>query len=204
MRQRGSLELFQQFDSDGDGFISPEEFQEAMLRLGGYDGAAHTDEQRGRVKEMLLDLAKWVDRDDSGEINYMEFMAAFQLVDKRADQPHEPPPGSRPPATAAESPVALLDQLVERLCSFFYRHRWTLQHAFEFFDTNGDGVVSPDEFSTALNALSSMAREDGHALGEFSHAAVERLVASIDSDGDGYIDYDEFLHALQARDTTEM
>ena len=212
MRQRGSLELFQTFDSDGDGFISPDEFQEAMLRLGGYDTAGHTAEQLGRVKEMLRDLAEWVDRDGNGEINYMEFMAAFQLVDRGGQAAGaataEDAEGGMQQGGArtepADSPVALIDQLVENLCTFFYRHRWTLKHAFEFFDTDGDGVVSPDEFSTALQALSRMALEDGSQGLQFSTAAVEHLVSSIDTDGDGFIDYDEFLHALQTRDAMEM
>ena len=56
-----------------------------------------------------------------------------------------------------------------------------------------------------MQALSRMALEDGSELGlQFSNAAVDRLVSSIDTDGDGFIDYYEFLHALQTRDAMEM
>ncbi|KAL1527253.1 hypothetical protein AB1Y20_015929 [Prymnesium parvum] len=190
MRQRGSLELFQSFDTDGDGFISAAEFQEAMLQLGGYDSPSTSPEQRARVKEMLRDLADWVDRDGNGTINYLEFMSAFQLVGKQASSDD----------SASQAAITALNQIVESLCTFFYRHRWTLKHAFEYFDADGDGVVSPDEFSTAVKALAQMATEDGSVTLEVSDEAVDRLVASIDMDGDGFIDYDEFLHALQARD----
>ena len=46
------------------------------------DQGGRSEEERSRVNEMLRDLAVWVDRDGNGEINYMEFMAAFQLVDR--------------------------------------------------------------------------------------------------------------------------
>ena len=144
---------------------------------------------------MLSDLAAWVDRDGNGEINYMEFISAFQLVGRSVEGDF---------SSAETAPVNVLDELVGNLCSFFYRHRWTLKSAFEYFDANGDGAVSPEEFSTALTALSSMAAEDGSVDFQFSPAAVERLVASFDTDGDGFIDYDEFLAALQPRDAMEM
>lgn len=151
----------------------------------------------------------------------------------------EPPP---PPLVEDDgedrSAKEALDTVVENLCSFFYRNRWTLKHAFEcvlsparttryprhtirallytqfiphltmapyrihtslppkaphhrrstqdphhrritprpikdeklcyvavsrvlrYFDADGDGVVSPEEFSTAVKALSLMANED--------------------------------------------
>lgn len=49
-----------------------------MLQLGGHAATA-TPEQSERVSQMLLDLAAWVDRNDSGTINYMEFMSAFRM-----------------------------------------------------------------------------------------------------------------------------
>ena len=58
VRQADSIELFQQFDGDGDGYISAAEFQQAMLKLGAHDGAPGTPEQHDRVSSMLLDLAR--------------------------------------------------------------------------------------------------------------------------------------------------
>ena len=49
-----------------------------MLQLGGHAATA-TPEQSERVSQMLLDLAAWVDRNDSGTINYMEFLSAFRM-----------------------------------------------------------------------------------------------------------------------------
>lgn len=95
-----------------------------MLQLGGYDSATTSDDQRLRVKDMLYDLAQWVDRDGNGEINYLEFMSAFQLVGKKNSLDSDDD-------SMAETAVKVLDQIVEGLCTFFYRNRWTLKHAFE-------------------------------------------------------------------------
>jgi Ca2+-binding EF-hand superfamily protein len=97
-----------------------------------------------------------------------------------------------------------------------HSHRWSLKHAFEYFDANGDGVLSPEEFATALRALSNMASDEleesaaedgasshGHVL-RLTPEQTDMLVASLDRNADGVIDYEEFLHALQAQDSMQM
>ena len=223
MRQADSIDSFKAFDSDGDGFISAAEFQRAMLSLSGHDEASTTPEQQERVTSMLQDLASWVDRDGDGKINYLEFISAFRIGSKggitagveamdMADAPELEP---SPPSGAATDAI---EMLLEHLCSLFYRHRWSLKHAFEYFDANGDGVLTPEEFSTALTALSSLKIDDpdmdggDSSSGEASRLEslrltpeqTETLVASLDRNADGVIDYEEFLLALQARDTMQM
>ena len=128
MRQADSIDSFKAFDTDGDGYISVPEFQTAMLALSGHDDANATQEQRERVTSMLRDLAAWVDRDGDGKINYLEFISAFRIGSRggTADAP-----SAAPAATPEPDATEAIDMLLEHLCSLFYRHRWSLKHAFE-------------------------------------------------------------------------
>jgi len=247
VRQADSIELFQQFDGDGDGYISAAEFQQAMLKLGAHDGAPGTPDQHDRVSSMLLDLARagpalhasahhsavrvpqvssmlldlasWLDKDGDGKIAYLEFINAFKVGAKSTgtgDAAEPASEASRERTSAISSAIVhaaggAIEELLEHLCALFYRHRWSLKHAFEYFDANGDGVLSPEEFATALKALSTMSLDDEEGIGRSAKAGedhkealrltddqADRLVASLDRNSDGVIDYDEFLSALQA------
>lgn len=112
----------------GDGFISVAEFQRAMLSLSGHDEASTKREHQERVTTMLHDLAAWVDRDGDGKIDYLEFISAFRIGAKATEDGASR--SSAPTAVATEATEAI-DMLLEHLCSFFYRHRWSLKHAFE-------------------------------------------------------------------------
>ncbi len=189
-RRSSSLELFRSFDKDGDGFVSFSEFQQAMLQLGGH--ATSAPDQAERVSQMLLDLAAWVDRNDSGTINYMEFCSAFRIGVHESQ------------SKAASHGTNLIDQIVEQLCSLLHAHHWSLKRAFDYFDANGDGVLSPEEFRTAVQSLSSMEAAPGEESPlRLSPEQTDRLIASLDRDGDGVIDYEEFLEAIGPRDALE-
>jgi len=203
MRKRDSLQLFKSFDSNGDGFISYDEFQKAMMRLGGYLGSDIGSSQKARIEQMLLDLAQWIDNGNTGKIPYIEFIEAFRLQDSPAAD------DGRSVKTEQSSPRSFISELMEHLCLVFFQNRWSLQYAFEYFDANGDGVLSLQEFKTALEALRSLPAPEGAkaqektTLMELTHEQVLRLVKALDRDGDGFIDYSEFLKALETRDILE-
>jgi len=95
--------------------------------------------------------------------------------------------------------------MMEQLCSLFYQHRWSLQRAFEYFDANGDGVLTPEEFGTALRALSELSKASDVSFSlDLDERQLGRLVQALDRDGDGLINYDEFLTALEMRDVMEL
>jgi len=103
MRKRDALQLFRSFDVNGDGFISFDEFQKAMLKLGGYDSAALDAEQRKSIEQMLVDLGRWVDHTGAGVIPYIDFINAFRLSTTVDDAAPPPPP---PPLRAGSAAAA--------------------------------------------------------------------------------------------------
>ena len=94
-------------------------------------------------------------------------------------------------------------EIVDSLLHLFFQHRFSLKRAFEFFDVNGDGVLSPDEFRAAVRDLSTLETDDGALPLGLTAEQTDNLVASLDTDGDGFIDYEEFLQSLSPSDAME-
>mmetsp|Transcript_12090 Transcript_12090/g.38810 ORF Transcript_12090/g.38810 Transcript_12090/m.38810 type:complete len:952 (+) Transcript_12090:92-2947(+) len=205
LRKRDSEQLFRSFDSNADGVVSYGEFQAAMLRLGGYEVDTLTDEQRASIEQMLLDLAAWVDQRKTGAIKYIDFIDAFRILEEPQDASTEAVPGAIRRRDSESLGLSLISQMMEQLCSLFYQHRWSLQRAFEYFDANGDGVLTPEEFGTALRALSELSKASDVSFSlDLDERQLGRLVQALDRDGDGLINYDEFLTALEMRDVMEL
>eukprot|EP00967_Tisochrysis_lutea_P029338 scaffold34310_cov31-Tisochrysis_lutea.AAC.5 len=97
---------------------------------------------------MLLDLAAWVDQKGSGTIKYMDFIDAFQILDDVEHSVRGGPEAGDEVSSAQEAlGLGAVSQLMEQLCSLFFQHRWSMQRAFEYFDANGDGSLTPEEYA---------------------------------------------------------
>jgi len=61
-----------------------------------------------------------------------------------------------------------------------------LKEAFKVFDTNGDGLISPQEL-----------REVMLGLGEnLSNEELDAMIKEADTNGDGQVDYNEFVRMM--------
>lgn len=87
------------------------------------------------------------------------------------------------------------DEILQKAACAIYRARVQLRRAFRFFDINGDGVVTADEFQQALNTLNAL---QGMPI---DRAQLDELYSSIDTNRDGFIQFDEFIESFRVMDT---
>jgi calmodulin len=163
---------FRAFDTNGDGFVSPQEFKNAVAQLGlGLSG----DEADA--------LLAHLDTDNDGMVSYEEFLT--QLF--RA---------ARDPSLARLGPAfvehfAAYDEgacaLWQRIARAFRDRGVPLRQVFELFDADRDGVISRQELSEAFQLM---------RLG-LSGSDVDRLLRDIDVNQDGRVNIHEFINRLQ-------
>ncbi len=79
-------------------------------------------------------------------------------------------------------------ELINQLRALLYGHASSIRSAFQSFDTNLDGILSKDEFTTGLVSLSS----------GISRSLAREVANSMDHDGSGFIDYEEFIGVFNA------
>jgi calcium-dependent protein kinase len=65
-----------------------------------------------------------------------------------------------------------------------------VRRAFDYFDVDGDGSITVQEFEDAFKKMSDVERANLGDIGE--------LIASADTDGDGCIDFNEFMAMMKA------
>jgi calmodulin len=158
---RNADTVFQRMDYNRDSHISKNEFRSAMSELGLKIDGRELDE-----------LMRIVDSDSRGSINYRDFMQMF---------------GPKAAVVRAQGSVThqsqrLLADVKAELTATFRRHNVNVETAFEAFDRDRDGTISPLEFRDGLNQLNI----------NLSAQMIQDVLAVIDKDRSGNIDYREF------------
>lgn len=170
-------ELFTSFDANRDGFVSYDEFVKGMTKF----------QERKKLptplsKDQWKKIAKYVDVNKDGKMNYLEFMDAFQAVDPRQLGP------------------CSLNSVVQHICNCLYENRAALHKSFVFFDPDGDGWIKEKDFMSALQAVNAIA---GNPARPLSDTQVEELVKFLPKEK-GEVSYNEFLAAFHVVDGEEL
>merc|ERR1711959_776228 len=156
--------LFSIGDVNGDGVLSPTEFADLLSRSG-----------FNLPSNVILKLVKEADVNQDGVIEYEEFIPAMlRLVGAPAEYFDDTPQVAADMPAWDEVPEPMLEKYLEKL--------------FAIGDTNGDGVLQPQEFLELLTRCGL----------RFPSDIVLEIFLKADTNNDGVIEYDEFIPAMKA------
>jgi Ca2+-binding EF-hand superfamily protein len=193
------IDIFREWDDDGDGVISRAEFRKALPVLGVAVDRADCN--------ALFDL---LDDDSSGFIDYKELNAKLrsgatvQTNDEKSGKPRSRKKGGgfkiaserRPQREGGPGSVVKVlelrdsDNPVEALRKAMGKHMTRVIDVFRQWDEDGSGSISKKEFRRALPILGML---------DCPKAVSELLFDRLDEDKSGSIDYQELNHSLRQR-----
>jgi len=133
------------------------------------------------LQAMLGLPAKGVDGKSKGKIDYADWLSKFA------------PSHEKLSLSDAKAPKDVQESL-QKIISVLQKHRVAMKSMFRYFDTNNDGIISPEELTNGLKCL-------GAVYGAmFSQKEAETVVKFLDKDGSNGIDYKEFLECFSVKD----
>eukprot|EP00753_Platysulcus_tardus_P018617 PLAT6971.1.p1 GENE.PLAT6971.1~~PLAT6971.1.p1 ORF type:complete len:894 (+),score=532.56 PLAT6971.1:35-2716(+) len=180
-------EAFAKFDVNEDGLIEYEEFSLLLQKL-----------DLGLTPDQIFELMASVDSNSDSQVDLAEFRERFAVVFTRVTGEGSVTGGrtaseslsmdgssSRGEGGKAEE-LPEVDAWTMRnlndIGTALLTASKSVKEVFAAIDVSGDGLISIDEFSTALEGLGM----------SYTPEEVAKLASVIDTDGDGNIDLDEF------------
>lgn len=122
-----------------------------------------------------------VDGTPGGPVDFMSFLHRFKPTHTQLSND-----------TYAHN--ADVNQAFHDISQIIFSKRFALESVFRFFDVNGDGCITADEFAEGVRGLTAVFGRD------YSKDVLNEMVTRIDVNGDGKIEYDEFFQCFQTLD----
>jgi len=154
-------ELFHNHDIDDSGDISTSEFAAIVTEL----GYSLTPAEQRR-------LMAYVDQDNSGQIDYEEFMSAFAIVDTASDSAWQ--------ANVINQINAVLLASVDHI-----------QRMCVLFDVEDTGKLPPEDFRVGLATLNELLSSP------LTEMQIDVLIENLEKDESGDVLYQKFLDSLK-------
>jgi len=152
---------FKKFDTDKDHGLSFEEFFDMLKKLG-----------LNLSKDEATRIAKYVDSNGSGSINYHEFKEAFSSIEFYGDK-------------------SWMNKAIQQIAGIFSKHKDHLSVLFQEIDLDNSGTINFEEFKIGLKALQVLTEMP------LSEEQMLDIFNEVDGDGSGEIDYKEFLNKFE-------
>ena len=177
MNESAFLDLFRRWDKDGDGTISPDEFNAAIARLGFQFS-----------QKVCVELFDFFDKDHSGSITLDELEATLLWASERKRKLRPLLAGWR------QLSLDLLAQnggqtLIERLRELLHTNGLRPMDVFQNWDDDGGGWLGREELADLIFMLGGM---------PISTAECDALFASFNLDGSGRVTFAALNAALSS------
>ena len=170
-------EVFDRLDTNEDGKIDGPELQKGLSDILGEEF----------VPKDVIAILGIIDKDEDGNINSMEIIEALEELDLGIESDRVNPDAEKVAVQARLSILHLISDAMDETGD-------SPNKFFSALDKDGDGNVSAEEFTSAIEELieSEVTPED-----------IEAFLNTTDDDGDGTIDIIEFVNALESLDDAD-
>mmetsp|Transcript_54107 Transcript_54107/g.168016 ORF Transcript_54107/g.168016 Transcript_54107/m.168016 type:complete len:982 (-) Transcript_54107:109-3054(-) len=167
--------LFKALDVSNDGLLQIEEFVAGLEQIPGVTNIVVQGHELSH--ERLMTLVSAIDTSRNGNINYLEFLQAFQVSE--------------------EGGLDVEESLVEDITTVLFRHRLALRKGCLFFDEDGVGSIFAEDFRKVLQAVNNtLARPERTLTPSQINVLVEALASSEADEEDAIVDYEAFLRSF--------
>ena len=187
------IDLFREWDDDGNGAIDKKEMRQAIAALG-YQAP----------KKAIDEFFDSIDKDGSGFIEYDEVKKALsdkgiaeaqKKIEEQAKKEGRelkprPPKEAKPTGGRARGGQGSMHSgtSLQQLCAFLAMNNVKLFELFREWDSDGNGSLDKKELKKALSTLGYHASKED----------IDALFEMIDDSGDGQIDFSEWKRALNS------
>ncbi|MCO5589304.1 hypothetical protein L7F22_043270 [Adiantum nelumboides] len=162
----GLHKVFDMFDANHDGFLSLEELCAYMKKL-----------SRPMTKPGLLKIIKSCDWNNDGRLDFKEFVALTQILEH----------GDQSSASARGRGGGVVQGQGEQSDDSNSEDdpKADMKEAFNVFDKDGNGLISPTELRDTLCDLGLLSSPS-------CLSRIHSMIKRVDTDGDGHVSFSEF------------
>eukprot|EP01022_Parablepharisma_sp_SALTPOND_P033931 TRINITY_DN8_c0_g1_i1.p3 TRINITY_DN8_c0_g1~~TRINITY_DN8_c0_g1_i1.p3 ORF type:complete len:989 (-),score=126.44 TRINITY_DN8_c0_g1_i1:6417-9383(-) len=181
-KRMSEVAVFRVFDTDANGYLSKAEFRNGLAKL-----------KLKFTSEQINEIIEFADKDKNGNISMAEFMEMVKISRARITTQK----ANKVSAGLGKTPEELYNIAITKVKKYAEMCKENIinfDYKFQCYDDANEGVLTMDQFGTALRELRIGLSEEEIKL--ISHKA--------DLNKDGVINYEEFINYLNELNIQEL